>query len=674
MSQIEIAGFEIIERIGAGGMATVWKARQLSLDRIVAVKILYSKFSYDSENLRQFKSEAQAAAKLKHPGIVQVYDASVANDLYYFVMEYVAGYTVGEWVRRRGALAERDALLVVECVASALQYAWSTAGIIHCDIKPDNILVDADGTVKVSDLGLARTLTAMAMEAPDDDVMGTPPYMSPEQIRGDVALDFRTDIYSLGAMLYHLLTGRMPFEGYGAEEVMQMQLDAMIPDPMDVNAEVSRAACWLVERMMAKQPENRQESWEKVLEDIDRVKNHLRPLGPPLAEGASTVARSPERSKANFQQVNQWRRKSHTPLRVTLLVVLIVALVGGAFVWIIQERSRRQVVPDGHEPVPPPKIAAPDVAGGGPPPAKSLEESAQALFEQAESFLRDQPLALEAAMGRYQAVLDLGEHSYAARTRERMATLQETMRENQIRQALMALESSSIALANEQNFDAAVALCEGYTGDFAQETIDQRRQMASVFRRRAAEAAGSEATPPEADAGGPRGDAALAQIAEALVKQDARMAQQMFLTALWQKRLDEGADMKRLSAVLEGAANGNDRIIRSFAALIGKEDTVHLNSGATLLTVDAVGSQRVMGRRSDRSGERIEFGIADLSYRERLTRLGDERDPAVALAKGLMALDAHAFSFARRFFAATDPLLREHLLRELDKLEGQPRP
>ncbi|MDD4872570.1 MAG: serine/threonine-protein kinase, partial [Kiritimatiellae bacterium] len=209
MSQLQITGFEILECLGQGGMATVWKARQLSLDRIVAIKVLSSRMARDVADIERFLKEAKSAAKLKHSGIIQVYDVNAENNQYYIVMEYVAGYTVGDWLRRKSILSEEDALLVVDSVADALDYAWNKESIIHCDIKPDNIIIDSDGTVKVADLGLARTISAMSTRQEDEYVMGTPAYMSPEQARGDGDLDCRADIYSLGAMLYHLVTGKI---------------------------------------------------------------------------------------------------------------------------------------------------------------------------------------------------------------------------------------------------------------------------------------------------------------------------------------------------------------------------------------------------------------------------------------------------------------------------------
>ena len=187
MEPLQLSGFELLEKIGQGGMGVLWKARQASLDRIVAIKFLQPQLSCNPEEIQRLFSEARAAAKLKHQGIVQVYDANEANGIYYIVMEFIAGYNVGEWLRRKGKLGERDALLVAECVATALQYAWNTAALIHCDIKPDNVMVDRDGTIKVTDLGLSRIIQPRGARSADvpQEIMGTPSYIAPEQSRGD---------------------------------------------------------------------------------------------------------------------------------------------------------------------------------------------------------------------------------------------------------------------------------------------------------------------------------------------------------------------------------------------------------------------------------------------------------------------------------------------------------
>jgi serine/threonine protein kinase len=272
MDEFNIDGFTIIEKIGEGGMATVWKANQESLDRLVAIKVLSPKLAAHEEDISLFRQEAQSAAKLKHSGIVQVYDAKTDKGLYSLVMEFIDGYTVGDWQRRKKVLDETNVILVAESVAMALEYAWNTNKIIHCDIKPDNVMIDADGTVKLADLGLSRTISNLESAQDLEEVMGTPAYMSPEQVQGETNIDCRSDIYSLGAMMYHMSTGKMLFEGYSEEQVMEMQLSEVPPPAKSINNGVSQGMSDLIALMLEKDKEKRPKNWQTVIKKLHDLK------------------------------------------------------------------------------------------------------------------------------------------------------------------------------------------------------------------------------------------------------------------------------------------------------------------------------------------------------------------------------------------------------------------
>lgn len=294
----KLPNFEVLGLLGRGGMASVWKARQVSLDRYVAIKILASSFATDPEDIQRFRMEAQAAARLKHPGIVQVYDANFSDGVYYFVMELVDGYTFGDLLHRKGRVTVEDALTVAESVALALDYAWSHYTMVHCDIKPDNIMVDADGTVKVTDLGLCRSLTLAKTEHSGnaDEILGTPAYMSPEQVYGSETLDCRSDIYELGATLYHMVTGQMLFKGVSDDEMIRCHVDgSQAPDVRTFVPRAGAAFALLLEKMLAKDPTHRHRDWKLVLADLRRVREGHPPwpaLIPPL--GSSMKRESTE--------------------------------------------------------------------------------------------------------------------------------------------------------------------------------------------------------------------------------------------------------------------------------------------------------------------------------------------------------------------------------------------
>ncbi len=293
----KLPNFEVLSLLGRGGMSSVWKARQVSLDRYVAVKILSSSFATDDDDVHRFRLEARAAARLKHPGIVQVYDANFSDGVYYYVMELVDGYTMGDLLRRKGQISVEDALTVAESVAVALDYAWSLYQMVHCDIKPDNIMVDADGTLKVTDLGLCRSLTLLKGTHPGkaDEILGTPAYMSPEQVYGSDKLDCRSDIYELGATLYHLVTGHMLFPGKCDDDMIKCHVDgSQAPDARTLAPQVSSAFALLLEKMLAKDPNHRQRDWKLVLADLGRVRDNHPPWPALLPPQGSSMKRNME--------------------------------------------------------------------------------------------------------------------------------------------------------------------------------------------------------------------------------------------------------------------------------------------------------------------------------------------------------------------------------------------
>lgn len=290
--RMEIAGYEILGEIGSGANATVYKARQISLGRIVAIKVLRPELREDPVSVAQFRLEANAVATLKHPNILWVHEAGEVEGRPYFVMEYVSGYSVGQWLARKGRIEPGEALAVAESVARALKYAWEKAGLIHCDIKPDNILVDEDGIVKVADFsGLSRENLRPESELIRGFTIGTPNYMSPEQVSGLVDLDARADIYALGALLYHMLTGLMPFKDLPDEEAMRQQVSGYLNDPLDIVPSLPPSVVSLIEKLMVKDRNARPANWDVVLNDIARVRGGHSPLPPLPLPGASTVKR-----------------------------------------------------------------------------------------------------------------------------------------------------------------------------------------------------------------------------------------------------------------------------------------------------------------------------------------------------------------------------------------------
>ena len=271
-----LAGYEVLKQIGSGGMGVVYRARQITLDRLVALKVLHPRLVAHPTFVGRFLREARAAGTLNHINLVHVHDAGRCGDSYYYAMEFVDGHTVSEELRRHGPLPAVKALDVALHTATALAYAHAH-GIIHRDVKPGNIMLARDGAVKLADLGLATSTTA---RGPDLDrgldgklrVWGTPSYMPPEVALG-LDADLRSDLYSLGATLFHMLTGRVPFIAGASGDILLKQVREPIPGLQDVAAvDIPRAINPLVERLMAKRPERRYQTADQLIADLRVVR------------------------------------------------------------------------------------------------------------------------------------------------------------------------------------------------------------------------------------------------------------------------------------------------------------------------------------------------------------------------------------------------------------------
>ncbi len=266
-----IQGYRIIRKLGAGAMATVFLAKQESLDRPVAIKVLPKKFSENKDFLERFYKEGRAAAKLNDANIVQAYDVGQSGEYHYFVMEYVDGDTVYEQIVEKKQLSEQEALPIIRQVALALKHAHKV-GFIHRDIKPKNIMIANNGDVKLADLGLARAVDdRAAAEAEAGRAYGTPYYISPEQIRGKKEITPAADIYGLGATLYHMVTGKVPFSGKNPSDVMHRHLKQELVPPDHLNSSLSAGFSQVIEMMMAKDVAQRYQNASDLIEDLDAV-------------------------------------------------------------------------------------------------------------------------------------------------------------------------------------------------------------------------------------------------------------------------------------------------------------------------------------------------------------------------------------------------------------------
>ncbi|MHC4916739.1 MAG: serine/threonine-protein kinase, partial [Planctomycetota bacterium] len=284
----QIPGFVLLKKLGEGGMGSTYLARQTAVDRQVALKVLRRDYSRDPEYIARFQHEARLAGKLDHPGIVHVITVGEFKGLHYMAMEYVEGSNLLDLMPDAGTMDESKALGYVRQVAKALDYAHGQE-VVHRDVKPDNVLVTPAGVAKLCDFGLAKKLGGSVNLTQSGMAVGTPNYISPEQARGRPDVDIRGDIYSLGCTLYQLVTGETPFTGANGAVLLTKHLNEQAPWPQDVNPDASKNVSLLIERMMAKDREERYQTPAELLADIERVIAGQRPTHP-APSGQSSVA------------------------------------------------------------------------------------------------------------------------------------------------------------------------------------------------------------------------------------------------------------------------------------------------------------------------------------------------------------------------------------------------
>ncbi|MHC4917281.1 MAG: protein kinase domain-containing protein, partial [Planctomycetota bacterium] len=331
----EIPGYQIQERIGEGGMGVVYKARQVSMDRTVALKVLSEKYSSNSEFIDRFIREARSAGRLNHPNVIHVHDVSKAGGRYFFSMEFIDGPTVKNLLKEKGRLPYRQSLEIITQAAKALEFAHEN-GIIHRDIKPDNIMLTSEGIVKIADLGIAKSFEEGSI-SPEGvgqrKVLGTPHYMAPEQALGK-AIDRRADVYSLGASFYHMLTGKTPFKGSTITELLKAHVHEKLEPIQVLNRDVPEPVCFVVERMMAKSPEKRYDSMTRLLEDLAKAgqdQGDIERLAPEESSIMPPAQAAAARAKAQAEAPRA-RAKAYNPTTNLIVMGAAILLVLGVLI------------------------------------------------------------------------------------------------------------------------------------------------------------------------------------------------------------------------------------------------------------------------------------------------------------------------------------------------------
>ncbi len=288
---LQLGDFVLKVKLGTGGMGEVWLAEQKSMQRDTALKILAPELADNQDFCMRFQHEAKNSGKLLHPNIVTAFYAGVENDIHYLAMSYVEGIPLDVKLEKSHTIPEIRALHIIKEVAEALKYAWNQFKIIHRDIKPSNIMLARDGSVKLLDLGISKSIAENDMLTKTGLFVGTPYYVSPEQAKNDPGIDFRTDMYSLGAVLYHMLSGNCPYQATTPLGVVAQHLSEPLPDIRGKNPIASESVWLLIRKMMAKDRDDRFADWDELIEAINQTLAHPVPDRPLIRQNHKTSLR-----------------------------------------------------------------------------------------------------------------------------------------------------------------------------------------------------------------------------------------------------------------------------------------------------------------------------------------------------------------------------------------------
>ena len=326
-----VAGYEVYNKIGEGGLGVVLKAKQSSMNRLVALKILHRRWLSDEEFRKRFLIEARVVGKLSHPNLIKVFEVGRDDWKYFFSMEFIDGETVEDWIEREGPL---DFLRTVEIaleMVGVIRYLWEHQ-LVHCDIKPSNIMLDRDGRSKLGDFGFVKSNLQIQVDD-ENSVLGTPDYISPEQAMGQDSLDFRSDVYSLGASLYHMLGGRPPYEGT-VSTIMKKHVKGDLPPLRNHRKDIPDRLLAVVEKMMATDQKDRHKELDGLEEDLEKVRVEMKLGGGDWDRGKTTLFEAIRVEKERATEMETQVASLQRTLRLSLIglaalgALLIIAVFG----------------------------------------------------------------------------------------------------------------------------------------------------------------------------------------------------------------------------------------------------------------------------------------------------------------------------------------------------------
>ena len=467
-----VAGYEIVHLIGRGGMGNVYLANQISMRRLVALKILLKNLTEDKEAVDQFLNEVRISGQLNHRNIITALDAGDYEGTYYLATAYVDGDDLEKRLAQGGAMAEREALAVILKIGDALRYAWEGHGMLHKDIKPGNIIVNSQGEPFLMDMGIAQFIGDHQKE--ETHIFGSPFYMSPEQTTAS-PLYWTSDLYSLGATLYHMIVGVPPYDAPEVMEIIEMHSSASFPEPSDRNpdAQISPVTTNLLRRMLAKKPSQRHCSWREFIEEAEAAL-HGYPTGHSSAPKKKAGKKGPRSVKRTKNSAVRRRAAATRPVKrgakpgagqgtapgdvvatpkkdnsaMVMLIVaglLTLAAIVGAFVYV----------------------------------ASSKEEAANKAIASAERYLASNPGMYDSAIRKFQRALAEAEGtSLESTARGRLqAVRQESERQRELINTYNVSKRRIRKLVDAKQYTEAINLVNSLVGEIKDQTLRKQSQM-----------------------------------------------------------------------------------------------------------------------------------------------------------------------------------------------------
>jgi serine/threonine-protein kinase len=669
-----VGGFRIERLIGIGGMGEVYLAKQLSMDRDVALKILPARFLAEQEVVERFLNEARLLARLEHPNIVTAHEAGQDSGVLFMAMAFVKGEPMDRKLDRDGPLPERIALALVRKVAAALAYAWNEHRMLHRDIKPANILLDVNGEPKLADLGLSRRAAFGSNDADEGTILGTPNYMSPEQVEGKRKPDFRSDMYSLGATLYHMLTGQLPFAAQDIQETLRKQVEESLPDPRAFRKDISPGCVELLTKVLAKDPDQRPESWESLMVSIDHLLGQRPPVRVRLSrKGGEAPGEIPDGHLA--------RRT----VAIAVGVLLLLSAVALYAVFKIPGRGTRPGpkasapgtnVTDRNKPADPiveetpvlPLVAPPSVSEEQ---KKRWEELAR-RFEEAVAMARANPAQSGEARRRMGALqVQAAGSPLEPVFLEKHAEWEKALAEEREREA-QALRNRAREAASEPAILQTIEALQIYRGPFPDETVELResligelKQRLETLRRENRERAARQ-----------HFDEACRQAAQRVLQSDLSGAAALLEGVGARPELGPalGSELQAIRTAIQTAEPWPTWIVESFRRDVGNAVVLSLASGEESWEIREVSGDRIQVRKLVGEGFLNRTLILnDLSLKELYRRVGTDPAPERELVRGLISLQAGRLPDALKSFEAFHPVLGPLLVEEakLQVIRGQ---